>query len=208
MGRGAFAFVHIVHCVHVVHIVHVVHPPITALANGWSLSADLRRHQKPMTRIGLISDTHGTLNPKVFDLFAQVEYILHAGDVGEDHILDMLESMAPTFAVSGNTDGIPIVRRPLRFSRDLGGVRICMTHGHLLDSDDYNLSAYLMFQEDKPRVIVLGHTHIPQSKLIADVLFVNPGSASRPRFEGEKPSVAILEIAVDGELTAKFHALP
>ncbi|PKO14522.1 hypothetical protein CVU37_14375 [candidate division BRC1 bacterium HGW-BRC1-1] len=161
-----------------------------------------------MTRIGLISDTHGYLNPKVLDLFAQVQYILHAGDVGEDHILDTLESMAPTFAVSGNTDGIPIVRRPLRFSGELGGVRICMTHGHLLDSGDSNLSAYLMFQEDKPGVIVQGHTHIPQNKLISDVLFVNPGSASRSRSGAENPSVAILEIAVDGELTVKFFPLP
>lgn len=156
-----------------------------------------------MTRIGLISDTHGWLNPKVLDVFADVQYILHAGDVGDDRILDDLEAMAPTYAVSGNTDGIPIARRPLRFSRELGGVRICMTHGHLLDSDDYNLSAYRLFEEDKPRVIVHGHTHRAKNKLIADVLFVNPGPACRPRFN-DTASVAVLEILVDRSIEVRF----
>lgn len=159
-----------------------------------------------MTRIGLISDTHGYLNPRIFDVFAGVQYILHAGDVGEDRVLDELETIAPTYAVSGNVDGIPIKRRPLRFARELGGIKICMTHGHLLDSDEYNLSSYRMFEDEKPRVIVHGHTHQAKNKEIAGVLFVNPGSAARPRMDDE-PSVAILEIETDGSVVVKFIGL-
>jgi putative phosphoesterase len=159
-----------------------------------------------MTRIGVISDTHGYLNPKVFDVFAEVQYILHAGDVGDDRILDELETIAPTHAISGNVDGIPIARRPVRFSKDIAGVRVCMTHGHLLDSEDYNLSAYRMFETDKPRAIVHGHTHVAKNKVIADVLFLNPGAACKPRFK-DIPSVAILEIETSGDIFVRFVEL-
>ena len=53
-------------------------------------------------RIGVLSDTHGYLNPKIFDLFADVDLILHAGDIGDDRVLTDLEQFAPTRAVSGN----------------------------------------------------------------------------------------------------------
>ena len=56
-------------------------------------------------RIGVISDTHGLLRPEVFDVFARVDHILHAGDVGPEGILDELEAIAPVTAVYGNTDG-------------------------------------------------------------------------------------------------------
>ncbi len=60
-------------------------------------------------KIGVISDTHNFLDPKVADLFAGVEHILHAGDVGNWPILSELETIAPVTAVYGNTDmGLPL----------------------------------------------------------------------------------------------------
>ena len=61
-------------------------------------------------KIGVISDTHGWLDPKLFRLFAGVEHILHAGDIGSDGIAVGLEAVAPVTAVLGNTDSSPIFR--------------------------------------------------------------------------------------------------
>lgn len=157
-------------------------------------------------RIGIISDTHGYLAGKVFDLFCDVQYILHAGDIGDDRVLTELETLAPVFAVSGNMDGTPTKHRPITFSRELGGIRICMTHGHLLNPGCYSESAIRMFSDEEPRVIVHGHSHRAKHETLGEVSIINPGAACRPRFQ-EIPSVAVLEIAPNGELVFKFHRL-
>jgi len=56
-------------------------------------------------RLGVIADTHGLLRPQVFDAFAEVDHILHAGDLGSLELLTELEALAPVTAVYGNTDG-------------------------------------------------------------------------------------------------------
>ena len=157
-------------------------------------------------RIGVLSDTHGYLNPKIFDLFADVDLILHAGDIGDDRVLTDLEQFAPTRAVTGNVDGSPTPRRPLRYCDDVACVRVCMTHGHLLDGDDYNLSAYRLFEAEKPQVIIHGHTHKAKNELIAGVLFLNPGAAGKPRFN-DIASVCILDFHTDGEIVPRFVKL-
>jgi uncharacterized protein len=71
-------------------------------------------------RVGLIADTHGLLRPEVADVFAGVEHIVHAGDVGSTDVLEGLARIAPVTAVRGNVDGslgLPEVAR-----LDLGGV--------------------------------------------------------------------------------------
>src|SRR5579859_5560849 len=56
-------------------------------------------------RIGVVSDTHGYFDPKLSELLAGVEVIVHAGDVDSQNILDELELIAPIHAVRGNVDG-------------------------------------------------------------------------------------------------------
>ena len=58
-----------------------------------------------LMRLGVIADTHGLLRPQVFDAFAEVDHILHAGDLGSLDLLTELEALAPVTAVYGNTDG-------------------------------------------------------------------------------------------------------
>ncbi len=60
-------------------------------------------------KIGVISDNHGHMHPKVYDLFQGVDHILHAGDIGSEEIIISLEAMAPVQAVWGNIDTFPIV---------------------------------------------------------------------------------------------------
>ncbi len=50
-----------------------------------------KRHQQTMTKIGLLSDTHGFLDPKIYELFKEVDEIWHAGDIGTVEVLDELE---------------------------------------------------------------------------------------------------------------------
>ncbi|MGI8907923.1 MAG: metallophosphoesterase family protein [Candidatus Sumerlaeaceae bacterium] len=157
-------------------------------------------------RIGVISDTHGFLDSRVYHMFNDVQHILHAGDVGDDRILDELEMIAPVNAVTGNVDGSPTKKRQMKWCGTLFGVRICMTHGHLLDPADYNRSALKFFQDEKPQVVVHGHSHRGKNETQEGVLFLNPGAACKPRFR-DVASVAILEIEPGGRYFAQFQEL-
>ena len=57
-----------------------------------------------MTRIGVLSDTHGYLDPRVLEHFANVDEIWHAGDIGSGMVLQHLREFKPTRAVYGNMD--------------------------------------------------------------------------------------------------------
>jgi putative phosphoesterase len=141
-------------------------------------------------RIGLISDTHGLLRPEVHDALKGVDLIFHAGDVGDDAILDELALIAPVHAVSGNTDPPGNPRLPLSIDTNIDGVSIHASHGHELGvpKPEKLLARYAA------AVIVYGHTHVPLVTKADGRLVVNPGAAGPARFD-IKPSVAILEIA-------------
>jgi putative phosphoesterase len=140
--------------------------------------------------IGLISDTHGMVRASVHDALAGVELILHAGDVGGDAILDELEVIAPVLAVYGNTDVPFDPRLSEAIEREIGGVRVHVSHGHELGSP----TPEKLLERYPADVIVYGHTH-KQLVVRADGrLVVNPGAAGARRFKLE-PSVARLTIA-------------
>jgi putative phosphoesterase len=154
-------------------------------------------------RIGVISDTHGYLDGYVFHAFDGVQHILHAGDVGEDRILDELEEIAPVSAVSGNVDFGITKRRPQKWSGELFGIKICMTHGHLLDPSNYNASARDFFNGENPQIIIHGHSHIAKHETIDGVSVLNPGAAGRPRFK-DVPSLATIEVRPDKKFEITF----
>ena len=84
---------------------------------------------RPGARIGLIADTHGTLDPDVLDLFRGVDHIVHAGDVGKRSVLRRLEKIAPVTAVAGNTDSGKLAKElPQQASGESGGVRFLVAH--------------------------------------------------------------------------------
>ena len=58
-----------------------------------------------MKKIGLLSDTHSYLHPKIFEYFLECDEIWHAGDVGNASIIDELAKFKPVRAVYGNIDG-------------------------------------------------------------------------------------------------------
>jgi uncharacterized protein len=139
--------------------------------------------------LGLIADTHGLLRPEVHEALAGVELILHAGDVGGDDVLQELALIAPVLAVYGNTDlpGDPRLEREI--VRDVGGVRIHVSHGHEFGSP----TPQRLLERYAADVIVYGHTHKQLVVRAGHRLVVNPGAAGPRRFNLQ-PSVARLTI--------------
>lgn len=143
-------------------------------------------------RLGIIADTHGLLRPSVLKVFAEVDHILHAGDVGRPDLLTELEALAPVTAVYGNTDGFDLrARCPEVADVQFGGLNITVTHG-----DQFGSPTPEALREAYPDadVIVFGHTHKPLLQLVdLTVTIMNPGAAGPRRFD-LVPSVGIMEL--------------
>ncbi len=154
-------------------------------------------------RVGLISDTHGLLRPEVFEHFAGVEHILHAGDVGPADLLTELEAIAPVTAVWGNTDGWDVRQRCPEVARlELAGMSVVVVHGQQLGSPTPEKLAARYPEAD---LIVFGHTHQAVIRQVGSVLAVNPGSAGRARF-GVAPTLALATLEA-GRVTAEVVKL-
>ena len=155
-------------------------------------------------RIGVISDTHGYLDPIVLEHFAGVAHIIHAGDVMDAKILTALEHVAPLSAVAGNLDGPELTERlPRELSGEVAGVRFLVGHKpkRLL-----NRLAAGKIEGPRPDLVVWGHTHVPAVAWVDGALYLNPGTASSPDDEDDGPTVAIVEVQATG-LAVRFIPL-
>lgn len=143
-------------------------------------------------RLGIIADTHGLLRPEVFEIFAEVDLILHAGDIGPPALLTELEALAPVLAVFGNTDGWDIrARLPQVVEQRLEGLDFVLTHGDQLGSPTPEALHRAWPAAD---VIIYGHTHRPLLTTVDVVRTVmNPGGAGPRRFD-LPASVGIMEL--------------
>ena len=128
-----------------------------------------------MTRVGLISDTHGLLRPEAVAALEGSELIIHAGDVGDQAILDRLGEIAPVRAVRGNTDhGAWTAKLPLTDVVEVEDVRLYLLH--ILEDLDLDASAAGF------AAVLHGHSHKPLKESRGGVLLLNPGSAGPRRF--------------------------
>jgi len=139
-------------------------------------------------KIGIISDTHNFLDPKIPRLLEGVEHILHAGDVGSQSIILQLQAIAPTNAVSGNTDDPGMNYRATEVVSLAG--RKFLVH-HIVNPQALSEDLQSRIDRERPDVIVFGHTHKPFSATVGGTLYFNPGYAGKSRF-GMQRSVAIL----------------
>ena len=144
--------------------------------------------------VGLISDTHmpmrrAALPPAVFEVFAGVDLIMHAGDVGELWVLDQLGDIAPVVAVHGNDDTVAAQRElPYRQVISVAGARILLWHSHYPDREEELASrrdnalppkferSLLFGRRAGAQVVVFGHWHIPLVYRSENLLIVNPGA--------------------------------
>jgi len=134
------------------------------------------------------------LPPQVFDIFSNVDLIIHAGDLVEISVLHELSAIAPVQAVAGNTDGWDVrAVLPRRRTLELDGYRVGVIHGDGYGGDTPT-RAFRAFSEVD--CIVFGHSHIPFSEVRDGVLLVNPGSPTDAR--GLRPTVGLLRIEAGG----------
>jgi putative phosphoesterase len=133
-------------------------------------------------KIGVISDTHGFLDPRVEKLFAGVKHILHAGDIGYATIILELEFIAPVTAVLGNCDGDMSGR--LTETVELAHKKF-LVH-HIVNPWALSETVGRRIAKEKPAVVVFGHTHKKFAETVDGVLFFNPGYAGKPKFGTER----------------------
>ena len=140
-----------------------------------------------MKKIGLISDTHSFLHPRVKHYFKDVDEIWHAGDIGNIELADELKKFKPFKAVYGNIDGTEIRKeypKNLRFTED--GVDVWITHigGY---PNSYDKRVLDEIQNNPPNLFICGHSHIlkaiPDKKL--NLIHLNPGAAGKVGFHQE-----------------------
>lgn len=158
-----------------------------------------------MTKIGLLSDTHGYLHPAIFNFFAGCDEIWHAGDIGNFETASRLAAFKPLRAVYGNIDGAEVrsvyPRYQLFRCEDM---KVVMTHigGY---PGRYDKDAKETIKREKPGIFISGHSHI--LKVIYDkqhqLLHLNPGAAGKYgihtvitflRFEIDRNDIRNMEI--------------
>jgi putative phosphoesterase len=145
----------------------------------------------PRLVIGVIADTHGLLRPEVATVFAGVDLIVHAGDVGGRSVLESLSAIAPVEAVSGNVDDRFDPMLPRERTVHAGSLVLHVSHGDELGrpTPEALLARY------PADLLIYGHTHKALEYRAPDGRIVlNPGAAGPRRFNLQA-SVAIVTIA-------------
>ena len=129
-----------------------------------------------VTKIGLISDTHGLLRDEALRALEGSELIIHAGDVGNPEIIRALEAIAPVIAVRGNVDIEPWASAlPETEIVETNLSTIYVLHDvHALDLDPAAAGFH---------IVVSGHSHKPARTEHGGVVYINPGSAGPRRFQ-------------------------
>jgi len=155
-------------------------------------------------KIGILSDTHSFLHPKVFDFFAPCDEIYHAGDIGNMDVLQQLGQFKPLKAVYGNIDAANIrskLQEHIVFEAD--GLRVLMMHigGY---PPKYNPRSTVLIEQYKPDIFVCGHSHI--LKVMYDknhkLLYINPGAAGNYGFH---KAITFLRFNIDNKRPANME---
>ena len=148
--------------------------------------------------IGLISDTHipkrAMCVPKrVFEIFENVDYIIHAGDLVELSVVDELEQLAPVLAVHGNMDTTEVSDAfPDLNSLKVFDWKIGVMHNPEASTVSKDIAEIAM--KNGFKVLVSGHTHCPRIKWDGEILSINPGSPTDPASFLNRTSVGLLKI--------------
>ena len=165
-----------------------------------------------MKILGILSDTHlttpsGVINTVTHKIrnkrtlddlrtivrhhFHDVDLILHAGDVVETSVLDMLQEFAPVEAVRGNMDTVPIQNSfPSTKVLEIENMKIGLTHG---DGTPQGIVERVRKYFTDVDAIVFGHTHQAMNEVRDGILFFNPGSPT-DRIFAPYTSIGILEV--------------
>ena len=152
-----------------------------------------------MIRVGLLSDTHGWLDPRILDFFAGCEEAWHCGDIGDLAVTDVLAAHFTLRAVHGNIDDDMTRRLFPAFQRfTCEQVNVLITHvGGYPGHHDRHVAAIL--REESPHFFACGHSHIAKVQYDKQLrcLHVNPGAAGRYGFHVMRTAVRLVIDAGD-----------
>ena len=174
--------------------------------SGRSRAGSFARRIPVSLRIGLLSDTHGFLDPAVFTYFADCDELWHAGDFGPVDVLNQLSDFKTLRSVSGNIDGAEVRSRvPSALSWEIEGVRVYMTHvggypGHYDRKVKRELLVY------RPDLFVSGHSHILRvmRDLELGLLHMNPGACGH---HGWHQTRTILRFSIEAAKVSDVEAI-
>ncbi|MCR5037038.1 MAG: metallophosphatase family protein [Bacteroidales bacterium] len=157
-----------------------------------------------MTKIGLLSDTHGWIFPSVYEFFKDCDEIWHAGDIGDTDVARCLSSFKPLKAVYGNIDDYRIRQMfPKIQIFTVENVKVMMTHigGY---PDHYESGIKELIIKEKPNIFISGHSHI--LKVMNDhklnLLHINPGAAGNSGFH---KVITMIRFQIDGSEISKME---
>ena len=139
-----------------------------------------------MKRVVILSDTHGLLRPQVLEYLSGADLIIHGGDINTQAIVDTLAGYAPLHIVRGNNDKEWAEGMPLSLTFSVEGVRFFLVHNKRdvpADLGDVD-------------VVVYGHSHKYSQEEKEGVLWLNPGSCGKRRFDQE---ITLALMSVEGE---------
>jgi uncharacterized protein len=151
-----------------------------------------------MTRIGILSDTHCYLHPKIFEFFADCDQLWHAGDFGNLETADKLGTFKPLKGVYGNIDGQDLRKNfPKHQFFVVEGRKILMTHIGGTPSK-YDAEAKKLILSAKPDIFVCGHSHICKVKYdqVNNLMYINPGAAGKYGFHLK---ITLIRFSIDGK---------
>ncbi len=159
-----------------------------------------------MKRIGLMSDTHGYIDPKIYDYFKDVDEIWHAGDVGTIDVIDELRKFKPLRGVYGNIDDYIIRKELPEFNRfKCEDVEVLITH---IGGKPGNFSIPVTAELNKkaPKLFICGHSHILLVKMDPryKMLYMNPGACG---FKGFHSVKTILRFSIIGDRIHDLEAI-
>lgn len=150
-------------------------------------------------KIVVISDTHiperaKELPARIVEEIKTADAVIHAGDFTSIEFFESLKSISKLlYAVRGNMDGYVVGQRlPQKLFFNLGGKNIALMHGVGAPAGLEKL-LYNTFKEDKPDIIIFGHSHHALEKWVDNVLMLNPGSCTDHVFT-TKRSFMVLHI--------------
>ena len=150
-----------------------------------------------MTRIGIISDTHGFLDEAVFKHFEYCDEVWHAGDFGNAELANKLSSFKPTKGVFGNIDGHDIrVVYPEQLVFICEGVKVMIRHiGG--SPPKYNPETRKELRIHQPQLFISGHSHILKVMYDENIqcLHMNPGAAGK---QGWHKVRTIIRFVIEG----------
>ena len=141
--------------------------------------------RKILEECGIDFDTHGLLRPEVLDRIAGCDVIIHGGDINKPEIIARLKEIAPVYVVRGNNDKEWAENIPESLTFQIEQCRFFVVHNRKSVPKDLH----------DTDVVIYGHSHKYAEQMVDGVLWLNPGSCGKRRFDQE---ITFAIMTVDG----------